>query len=177
MMSLYSLHLAMKLSFPILSKVFSVGAILAVGTMIGYVVAARTGGIVFGVSEDPLIKISYSGGMLLDEENATQWKAIYSDGRVVKMTRGGEEVQLPSITASQVVALREMINAPDFIDEEFPKKEREFCESYVDGIDTEIQFTRDDGTHVSYSDCEYDLSEDSGHILTLVSFLTRVISE
>lgn len=128
-------------------------------------------------SEEPLVKLLYSGGMLIDEERATSWKAIYRDGRVVKATRGGVTAELAAITPSQVAELRELINAPDFVEAGFPKKDQKFCDSYVDGIDTEIQLTRGDGTVVNYSDCDYDLSGDYLHLLTLVNFLTHQATE
>lgn len=156
----------------LLVKALGASIIILASVAIGYMLGTRPQNIEPEVSEEPLVKLSYSGGMLSNEDEAIGWKAIYLDGRVVEATRGGETTELASITVSQVAALRELINAPDFVEAGFPKKEQKFCESYIDGVDTEIKLTRNDGTVMSYSDCEYDLDGNSFHFLTLINFLT-----
>lgn len=159
-----------------LIKILFVSVLLLVAGGIGYLIGKHDAGSGTLSIQKPLVEISFSGGWLVDEENATDYYRIYKTGDVYMATRGGQVTLLGNVEKETIDELTSRINGPD-LSKSFTKKERSFCDSAVDGIDSEISFKLTDGTITKYSSCDYTFMGDYGVLETVGTILDSVKEE
>lgn len=119
-----------------------------------------------------LVEVRYDGGFLADPQAALGSQGIYTDGRVVHVTRGGEVLSVRQIGDDDIEALEAFVADPVLIAEGFEKKEY-FCASAFDGIDSEWRIYLAQGSMVTYSSCEYITDASNPFIQKVKNILGR----
>ena len=112
------------------------------------------------ISSKQLVEISYDGGWPADPAESVRSYGFYDNGDVYKTTGDGRIVLYTTLLEIQLETIRDLINDPATLDS-FVKKDRTFCVSAVDGIDSQITFITGTGGTASFSDCDYDFGEDN----------------
>ncbi len=158
-----------------MSRIFVACIVIVTAIGMGYLIARHNIKVDPIILQDPLIGISYSGGLLSDPENAVVYYRIYATGDVYMATYGGNIFHLTRLDQDTMDNIRYEIDDPATL-VSFVKKDRTFCRSAVDGIDTEIVLVTSIGDMYRYSDCDYEFAWDDG-LLEIVQTIIRQYKE
>ncbi len=146
--------------------------VIAAAIGVGYVLARRNIKVDPILLQNPLVELSYSGGWLSDPKDAVAYYRIYATGDVYKATRGGNIFLLTRLDRDTINGIRDEVDDPATL-ESFVKKDRTFCISAVDGIDTEISLVTSSGEMFRYSDCDYEFVWEEGLLKTVQSIVRQ----
>lgn len=146
--------------------------VIILAAEIGYLFARSNPKIDPILLQEPLVQLSYGGGWLTDWKSATAFYRIYANGDVYKATRDGRIFHLTRLDRDMVNNIRDEIDDPATL-ESFVKKDRTFCNSAVDGTDTEIVLIASTGEMHRYSDCDYEFVWEDGLLKTVQSIVRQ----